>query len=458
MIKMKAKMRLAKRLCALALAMCLCLAVSVTALADNTLDTSAEAVENSDGSYDIDFSATINISSSVAGLIVATVLNNNIPLTITFTLTSDLIGQLGRNDISFDLSGSYGLDCDSSLSVSGSTATATFVLTSPFGELDDSNTADAQSLVSDVQAGKYSNTVTANASMTSEQFEAAGGSGTITYSAKAAISASSHSYSYSDSGTVNVTEYDSGEENNSSSGADSSGSGSSSGGTTTDNTTGSATDTATGTTTDTVTGTTTDTVTGTGSSGSSSSTSGTTTDTSTDDTALAFSDVSAEDYFYDAVYWAVEQGITNGTADNSFSPNSGCTRAQAVTFLWRAHGSPAPASSENPFTDISDDDYFCQAALWAYENGITTGATETTFDPDAACSRAQIATFLYRASGESAEAGSVFTDVSADDYYAAAVTWAAANGITTGATETTFAPDSPCTRAQIVTFLYRDMA
>ncbi|MCC8080298.1 MAG: S-layer homology domain-containing protein, partial [Oscillospiraceae bacterium] len=339
---MKAKMRFAKRLCALALAICLCLAVSVTALADSNLDTSATAVENSDGDYDVEFSATIG--TSLASLLVRYIISSNSSQTITCNLTSDIIAQLSSDDISYDLEGSLGLNCENSISVNGDTATVTFVLTSPF---DESSSAEAEALIEDVSNGNYSTTVAASASMTAEEFEAAGGSGTIAYSIEIAASLLGLPYSYSSSGTVGVTEYDSDKET-------------------------------------------------TGSTSSSSSTSGTTTDTSTDDTALAFSDVSADDYFYSAVYWAVEQGITNGTDDNSFSPNSGCTRAQAVTFLWRAYGSPAPASGENPFTDISDGDYFCQAALWANETGITTGATETTFDPDAACSRAQIDTFLYR--------------------------------------------------------------
>ncbi|MCC8079950.1 MAG: S-layer homology domain-containing protein [Oscillospiraceae bacterium] len=128
-----------------------------------------------------------------------------------------------------------------------------------------------------------------------------------------------------------------------------------------------------------------------------------------------------------------------------------------MTFLWRAIGSPE-VSGENPFTDVSEDDYYYTAVLWALQNGITTGTSDTEFSPDATCTRAEIVTFLYRASGETFEAAETFTDVSADAWYAEAVAWAAAEGITTGTSDTTFTPDASCTRGQIVTFLYRDMA
>ena len=174
---------------------------------------------------------------------------------------------------------------------------------------------------------------------------------------------------------------------------------------------------------------------------------------------LAFTDVSADAYYADAVRWAVAEGITSGTTATTFAPNSGCTRGQVVTFLWRAAGEPEPSTAVNPFTDVSADAYNYKAILWAYENGITGGTTATTFAPNATCTRAQIVTFLYRADGAQAvDSGNAFTDVPADAYYADAVNWAVAEGITGGTTATTFAPDATCTRAQVVTFLYRDMA
>ena len=172
-----------------------------------------------------------------------------------------------------------------------------------------------------------------------------------------------------------------------------------------------------------------------------------------------FVDVKASDYFYDAVLWAAEKGITGGTSATTFNPNGICTRAQAVTFLWRAAGSPAPKSTAMPFTDVAADSYYEQAVLWAVENGITKGTSDTTFSPNATCSRAQIVTFLWR-SQKSPAAGSVnpFTDVSADAYYADAVLWAVKESVTSGTTATTFSPNADCTRAQIVTFIYRAMA
>ena len=173
---------------------------------------------------------------------------------------------------------------------------------------------------------------------------------------------------------------------------------------------------------------------------------------------LAFTDVPADAYYAEAVKWAVTEGITSGTTATTFAPNSGCTRGQVVTFLWRAAGEPEPSSTVNPFTDVSADAYNYKAILWAYENGITGGKTATTFAPNATCTRAQIVTFLYRANGQTVDSGSAFTDVPADAYYADAVNWAVAEGITGGTTATTFAPNATCTRAQVVTFLYRDMA
>ena len=172
-----------------------------------------------------------------------------------------------------------------------------------------------------------------------------------------------------------------------------------------------------------------------------------------------FVDIKASDYFYDAVLWAAEKGITGGTDSTHFTPGGICTRAQAVTFLWRAAGSPAPKSTAMPFTDVAAGSYYEQAVLWAVENGITKGTSDTTFSPNATCSRAQIVTFLWR-SQKSPAAGSVnpFTDVSADAYYADAVLWAVKESVTSGTTATTFSPNTNCTRAQIVTFIYRAMA
>ena len=169
-----------------------------------------------------------------------------------------------------------------------------------------------------------------------------------------------------------------------------------------------------------------------------------------------FVDVSASDYYYDAVLWAVGKGITGGTSATTFDPNGNCTRAQAVTFLWRAAGSPAAKSAVMPFTDVKAGSYYYDAVLWAVENGITEGTSDTTFSPDATCSRAQIVTFLWRANGSPAVSGnSAFTDVAADAYYAAAVTWAEKNGVTGGIGGGLFGSGNNCTRAQIVTFIWR---
>lgn len=177
-----------------------------------------------------------------------------------------------------------------------------------------------------------------------------------------------------------------------------------------------------------------------------------------DDNAMLnyFVDVKANDYFYDAVLWAAQNGITSGTDAVHFTPDGVCSRAQAVTFLWRAAGSPAPKSVSMPFTDVPKGSYYETAVLWAVENGITKGTSDTTFSPDATCSRAQIVTFLWR-SQKSPAVGSVnpFTDVSANAYYTDAVLWAVDENITKGTTATMFSPDADCTRAQIVTLLYR---
>ena len=168
-----------------------------------------------------------------------------------------------------------------------------------------------------------------------------------------------------------------------------------------------------------------------------------------------FTDVPTSAYYYDAVLWAVENGVTEGTSATTFSPDMSCTRAQMVTFLWRAAGSPEPVTTTNPFTDVNSGVYYYDAVLWAVEQGITSGTSATTFAPDATCTRAQTVTFLYRAAGSPAVSGGSFSDVSADAYYADAVVWAVSGGVTVGTSDTTFSPDMNCTRAQIVTFMYR---
>ena len=169
-----------------------------------------------------------------------------------------------------------------------------------------------------------------------------------------------------------------------------------------------------------------------------------------------FSDVSKNNYFYDAVEWAVDKGITSGTGGTTFSPNASCTRGQMVTFLWRAAGSPAPKSAETPFTDVNKGDYFYDAVLWAVEQGITSGTSATTFSPNATVTRGQTVTFLWRANGSPAVSGSNFGDVASDVYYANAVAWAVSEDITSGTGGNNFSPAAPCTRSQIVTFMYRD--
>ena len=180
-------------------------------------------------------------------------------------------------------------------------------------------------------------------------------------------------------------------------------------------------------------------------------------ETSTPVSGAGFMDVSANAYYADAVKWAVDKGITSGTSTTTFSPNMSCTRAQMVTFLWRANGSPK-ATGSNPFVDVSSSAYYYDAVLWAVEKGITSGTSATTFAPDATVTRGQTVTFLWRANGSPAVTGSSFTDVAADAYYASAVAWAVSENITAGTGSNLFSPGSNCTRAQIVTFLYRDMA
>ncbi len=172
--------------------------------------------------------------------------------------------------------------------------------------------------------------------------------------------------------------------------------------------------------------------------------------------ALSFTDVSVKEYYFDAIAWAVKNAITEGVNDTIFAPGASCTRAQMVTFLWRANGSPEPTVTELPFTDVAVDAYYAKAVLWAVENGITTGTNDTTFDPDGVVTRAEAVTFLWRAAGNPAADGKLFADVESTKYYAEAVRWAVANGVTKGVSDTSFAPGSACTRAQIVTFLYRD--
>ena len=167
-----------------------------------------------------------------------------------------------------------------------------------------------------------------------------------------------------------------------------------------------------------------------------------------------FSDVSTSAYYYEAVKWAQEKGITGGIGNGLFGPDQPCTRAQIVTFLWRAAGSPEPKSMSS-FSDVSTDSYYAKAVAWAVENGITTGTGDGKFSPDATCTRAQSVTFLFRAIGKLVDSKAEFSDVPTDSYYANAVAWAVENGVTNGIGDGLFGPDNSCTRAQIVTFLYR---
>ena len=172
-----------------------------------------------------------------------------------------------------------------------------------------------------------------------------------------------------------------------------------------------------------------------------------------------FYDVPADQYYADPVVWALENGITNGTAPYEFSPESPCTRGQVVTFLWRANGSPEPKSASNPFVDVKTDNYFYKAVLWAVEQGITNGMDLTHFGPDVPCTRAHVVTFLWRSHNKpAAGTANPFVDVPAGEYYTDAVLWAVKEKITNGMDETHFGPDNTCIRGQIVTFLYRDLA
>ena len=168
-----------------------------------------------------------------------------------------------------------------------------------------------------------------------------------------------------------------------------------------------------------------------------------------------FTDVYESDYYYDAVLWAVKNGVTNGTSATTFSPNVTVSRAQMVTFLWRAHGSPK-ATGTNPFTDVSTSDYYYDAVLWAVENGVTVGTSATTFSPDAPVTRAQAVTFQWRVAGSPAASDAGFRDVASDAYYAEAVAWAVKNEITVGTGSNLFSPETVVSRAQAVTFLYRE--
>ena len=172
-----------------------------------------------------------------------------------------------------------------------------------------------------------------------------------------------------------------------------------------------------------------------------------------------FTDIRESAYYHDPVLWAVANNVTNGTSASTFSPEEGCTRAQVVTFLWRAAGKPDPASSESPFSDVKEGAYYYNAVLWAVENGITNGTSDKTFSPDETCTRAQIVTFLWRYEGQPAPTGTSnpFADVKPSAYFGSAVLWAVEKGITNGTSATTFDPEDTCTRAQVVTFLYRDV-
>ncbi|MEE0204160.1 MAG: S-layer homology domain-containing protein [Oscillospiraceae bacterium] len=173
---------------------------------------------------------------------------------------------------------------------------------------------------------------------------------------------------------------------------------------------------------------------------------------------VKFDDVDVNAYYAPAVKWAVENKITAGKTDKLFAPDDTCTRGEMITFLWNAAGKPAAKNTTNPFTDVNAGAFYYDAVLWAVSNGITSGTSETTFSPDNTVSRAQVVAFLYNYANKPAAANSTFSDVAADAYYAPAVGWAAAQKITSGTGNNTFSPENDCTRAQIVTFLYNDLA
>jgi len=169
-----------------------------------------------------------------------------------------------------------------------------------------------------------------------------------------------------------------------------------------------------------------------------------------------FADVQPDDYFFDAVVWAVEQGVANGNGQANFGPDDDCTRGETMFILWRAAGSPAPSSSTSPFADVRAGDYYHDAVLWAVGQGITNGVSADAFNPGDIVTRGQIVTFLYRAmKARDIGGANPFTDVPESQYYAAPVRWAVGMGITNGTTDTTFSPDQTCKRAHIITFLYR---
>ena len=174
-------------------------------------------------------------------------------------------------------------------------------------------------------------------------------------------------------------------------------------------------------------------------------------------TVAGFDDVPANAYYADAVVWAVNEGITTGKTGSSFAPKDNCTRAEMVTFLWRAMGCPK-AEGKNTFSDVKDNAYYTEAVIWAADAGLTTGTTEGKFSPNDVVTRGQTVTFLYRLAGEpEVGADNPFSDIAAGKFYTKGVLWAVQTGVTTGASNSTFEPKSPCTRGQIVTFLYRDM-
>ena len=175
---------------------------------------------------------------------------------------------------------------------------------------------------------------------------------------------------------------------------------------------------------------------------------------------MYFTDIKPEDYFYEPVIWAAQNSVTAGTTVSTFSPSNSCTRAQNAVFLWHAAGSPEPRGTEFPFTDVSAGSWYEKAIRWAYEQNITAGTSETTFSPNATCTRGQIVTFLWKMNGspEPNSTKSPFTDVKESDYFYKASLWAQEQGITAGTSKTTFSPNMTCTRGQTVTFLYRNMA
>ena len=173
-----------------------------------------------------------------------------------------------------------------------------------------------------------------------------------------------------------------------------------------------------------------------------------------------FTDMPAKgNWAHDAIDWAIVNNVTSGTSKTTFSPGKGCTRAQVVTFLWRAAGQPSATSNNNPFADVKSDTFYYDAVLWAVEQGITSGTSKTAFSPNSTCTRGQIVTFLWRFAGQpnASTTNNPFADVKAGAYFEKAVLWAAETGVTAGTSATTFSPEKTCTRAQVVTFLYRNV-